>query len=86
LINPHLKNWDHDRVAVIDMILIKLAITEFLYFESIPTKVTINEYLEVAKMYSTPKSNEFINGLLDTILVLLKAEGKVQKSGRGLEE
>jgi N utilization substance protein B len=86
LIKPHLKNWDHDRVAIIDMILLKLSLTELLYFESIPTKVTINEYLEIAKMYSTPKSNEFINGLLDTLLVLLTEEGKVKKSGRGLLE
>ncbi len=84
LIKPHLKNWDHDRVAVIDMILIKMAAIEFECFETIPTKVTINEYVEISKLYSTPKSNEFINGLLDTILVLYSNEGKIKKTGRGL--
>jgi len=86
IIKPQLKNWDHDRVAIIDMILIKMAAIEFQDFETIPTKVTINEYLDISKDYSTPKSNEFINGMLDTILVKLTEEGKVNKSGRGLKE
>ena len=60
-------NWEQDRIAVLDMILLKLAIAEFLYFPSIPTKVTINEYLEIAKEYATPKSSTFINGILDVI-------------------
>ncbi|HRX28201.1 MAG TPA: transcription antitermination factor NusB [Saprospiraceae bacterium] len=68
------------------MILIKMAAIEFQDFETIPTKVTINEYLDISKDYSTPKSNEFINGMLDTILVKLTEEGKVNKSGRGLKE
>jgi transcription antitermination protein NusB len=67
----HLKgrtpNWEQDRIAVLDMILLKLAIAEFLYFPSIPTRVTINEYLEIAKEYATPKSSTFINGILDVI-------------------
>ena len=60
-------NWEKDRIAVLDMILLKLAISEFLYFPSIPFKVTINEYLEIAKEYATPKSSTFINGILDVI-------------------
>ena len=60
-------NWEKDRIAVLDMILLKLAISEFLYFPSIPSKVTINEYLEIAKEYATPKSSTFINGILDVI-------------------
>ena len=60
-------NWEKERIAVLDMILLKLAIAEFLYFPSIPSKVTINEYLEIAKEYATPKSSTFINGILDVI-------------------
>ena len=70
-LTTHLKgrtpNWDQDRIAVLDMILLKLAIAEFLYFPSIPSKVTINEYLEIAKEYATPKSSTFINGILDVV-------------------
>lgn len=60
-------NWEQDRIAILDMILLQLAIAEFLYFPSIPTKVTINEYLEIAKEYATPKSSQFINGILDVV-------------------
>lgn len=86
MIKPCLVNWDHERVAIIDMILLKMAISELLNCETIPTKVTINEYVEVSKMYSTPKSKEFINGVLDTILTKLIEEGKINKVGRGLVE
>jgi N utilization substance protein B len=84
LIEPTLKNWDADRLAIIDMILLKMAIAEFLYFPTIPTKVTLNEYLEVSKQYSTPKSKDFINGILDRLMKGLDAEGKINKEGRGL--
>lgn len=84
LIEPILKNWDAERVAIIDMILIKMALCEFLYFPTIPTKVTLNEFVEIAKVYSTDKSKEFINGILDRLLKQLIEEGKVQKEGRGL--
>ncbi|MDG2449240.1 MAG: transcription antitermination protein NusB [Saprospiraceae bacterium] len=67
IIKPTLKNWDHERVAIIDMILLKMALSEYLYFETIPTTVTLNEYLEVSKMYSTAKSKDFINGILDRL-------------------
>ncbi len=80
-----LENWDVDRVAVIDIILLKMASAEFLLFPSIPTKVTINEYLEISKLYSTDKSKDFINGVLDKLLQVLDEEGEVDKKGRGLE-
>ena len=77
-------NWDKDRIAEIDYILLKMAICELLNFSSIPEKVTINEYLEIAKEYSTPKSSIFINGILDKLVKEYKATGKLQKMGRGL--
>lgn len=77
-------NWDKDRIADIDAILLKMAICELLNFPSIPERVTINEYLEIAKEYSTPKSSIFINGILDKLVKEYKAEGKLNKSGRGL--
>lgn len=77
-------NWDKDRIAEIDSILLKMAICELLNFPSIPEKVTINEFLEIAKEYSTPKSSIFINGILDKLVKEYKAEGKLNKVGRGL--
>jgi N utilization substance protein B len=77
-------NWDKDRIADIDSILLKMAICELLNFSSIPEKVTINEFLEIAKEYSTPKSSIFINGILDKLVKEYKAEGKLNKTGRGL--
>lgn len=77
-------NWDKERIAEIDTILIKMAICEFLHFSSIPVKVTINEYLEIAKEYSTPKSSIFINGVLDKISKEYQEENKLNKIGRGL--
>lgn len=77
-------NWDKDRIAEVDSILLKMAICELLHFSSIPERVTINEYLEIAKEYSTPKSSIFINGILDKLTKEYKAEGKLNKIGRGL--
>ncbi len=77
-------NWDRDRIASLDMVLLKMAICELLHFSSIPTKVTINEYLEISKEYSTPKSSIFINGILDKLLKEYQNEGKLNKVGRGL--
>ncbi len=77
-------NWDKDRIADIDMALLQMAIAEFLYFPSIPVKVTINEYLEIAKEYSTPKSSLFINGILDRLVKEYTDKGTLNKSGRGL--
>ena len=84
LIGPKLKNWDSDRLAVLDVILLRMALAEFFEFPSIPTKVTINEYLDIAKEYSTPKSKDFINGILDSLMHDLKKQGKIKKTGRGL--
>lgn len=86
IIEPVLKNWDSDRIAVIDMILMKLAVTEMISFTTIPTKVTLNEYVEVAKLYSTAKSKDFINGILDKLMKDLDSAGKIVKEGRGLDE
>ena len=77
-------NWEADRIADIDMIIIKMAITEFLHFPSIPTRVTINEYIEVAKDYSTNKSGYFINGVLDKLSKDYETSEKMVKIGRGL--
>lgn len=77
-------NWDSDRIADIDMILIKMAISEFLHFPSIPTKVTINEYIEIAKDYSTEKSSYFLNGVLDKLAKNYRKNNQIQKIGRGL--
>jgi len=77
-------NWDNERIAEIDMILIKMALTEFLYFPSIPTKVTINEYIEISKDYSTQKSSFFINGVLDKLLKVYQQDKRLNKIGRGL--
>lgn len=77
-------NWDQDRIATIDMIILKMGIAEFLYFPSIPVRVTINEYLEVAKEYSTNKSSLFINGILDKQVKEYEEAGELNKIGRGL--
>ncbi len=84
LIGGKTQNWEADRIAMMDVILMKMALAELIYFTSIPVKVTINEYLELAKEFSTPKSNSFINGILDKILDDLKEQGKIRKYGRGL--
>ncbi|WP_298904606.1 transcription antitermination factor NusB [uncultured Psychroserpens sp.] len=78
------KNWDAERITQIDTVLMQMAICEFQKFPSIPVKVTINEYLEIAKEYSTPKSSNFINGILDKIIKEYTLEGKLNKVGRGL--
>jgi len=84
MISDKSHNWDIDRVALIDKIILKLAICEMINFPSIPVKVSINEYIEIAKQYSTPKSRNYINGILDVLAEDLKKEGKIKKSGRGL--
>ncbi len=79
MIKPKLKNWDADRIAQLDMIMIRMGICEFLYFETIPTKVTINEYIDIAKSYSTQQSGQFVNGILDSIHKDLQAAGNLKK-------
>jgi len=84
IIDKKTPNWDKERIAEIDMIILKMGISEFLYFPTIPVRATINEYLEVAKEYSTPKSSIFINGILDKMVKEFSAEDKLNKTGRGL--
>jgi len=79
IITPKLKNWDPERIAILDMILMKMGLAEFLYFETIPPKVTINEYIDLAKDYSTVQSGQFVNGILDNIHKELVQDGKMQK-------
>lgn len=83
-IKANTKNWDLDRIAFMDILIMQMAIAEFIGFPSIPTKVTMNEYLEVSKEYSTSKSNVFINGVLDKVAIQLKESKKIRKAGRGL--
>ncbi len=78
-IKPKLKNWDMERIALLDMIVMKMGVAEFLYFETIPPKVTINEYIDIAKEYSTQQSGQFVNGILDSIHKELIAEQKIHK-------
>jgi len=82
LITPKLQNWDPERIASVDMLLMEMGVCEFLYFPTIPTKVTINEYIDLAKAYSTPQSGQFVNGILDNILKDLEKEQLIQKVDR----
>ncbi|MCX2740469.1 transcription antitermination factor NusB [Pontibacter anaerobius] len=84
MIADSVKNWDVERVALLDKIILKMALSEMHIFRSIPVKVTINEYIEISKLYSTPKSKQFINGVLDKMAQELTAKGDIRKSGRGL--
>lgn len=84
LIKPKVKNWEMDRLATIDRILIEMALAEVINLPTIPVKVSMNEYIELSKYFSTPKSKVFINGILDHIIADLKTEGKINKQGRGL--
>jgi transcription antitermination protein NusB len=84
LIDAKTKNWELERIASTDIILIKMALTELVHFSNIPVKVTFNEYIEISKLFSTPKSKLFINGILDKLVEELKSEGTITKRGRGL--
>jgi N utilization substance protein B len=83
IIQSHINNWRIERLNKIDLLVLRLAITEFLYFDQVPTKVTLNEAIEVAKKFSTQKSGNFVNGILDSALTQLKESGRIQKKGRG---
>lgn len=83
-IKERVNNWEMDRIALIDKLLLRIGIAELLYFPDIPPKVSINEVIEIAKEYSTSNSGKFINGILDAILNELKESGKLNKRGRGL--
>jgi transcription antitermination protein NusB len=86
LITNRVANWEFGRLAVIDKIILRISICELLYFEDIPPKVSINEAIEIARRYSTEKSDKFVNGVLDSVLDDLKKSGRLRKSGRGLLE
>ena len=86
LIDKLTSNWELDRIARMDVLLMKIAIAELKVFKSIPTKVTLNEYIEISKFYSTPKSNGFINGILDKAIARLEKDGVIVKIGRGLKK
>lgn len=83
-ISSKIKNWDMDRLAIMDKMILKVALTEMIDFTGIPVKVSINEYIDISKTYSTPKSKQFVNGLLDTISEELIKNGVIKKSGKGL--
>lgn len=83
-LDDQLKNWELERIAMVDLIILKTALAELIHFPGIPVKVTINEFIEIAKRYSTPKSGKFVNGVLDVLSVKLAQEGVIRKSGRGL--
>ena len=84
LIAEKTKNWDIERLAFTDKVIISMALAEMIHFPSIPVKVTINEYIDISKTYSTPKSKQFVNGLLDVLAKELTDKGQIRKSGRGL--
>jgi len=83
-IEPNLKNWEMDRIAALDLVLMKMAVCELKYFPTVPIKVSINEYIDISKIYSTPKSKDFVNGVLDKTKLQLVELGLVNKEGRGL--
>ncbi len=86
IIKQRVDNWEMNRIALIDRILLRIGLCELLHFPDIPPKVSINESIEIAKIYSTAGSGKFINGILDAVLAELKKNGKLNKSGRGLVE
>lgn len=84
LISAKTQNWDYERIALMDTILLKMALCEILYFQTIPVKVSINEYIDLSKDYSSPKSKVFINGILDKLVIEFREKGTLNKTGRGL--
>lgn len=86
MIDKHTRNWELERIATLDILLMKLALGEILFISNVPVKVSMNEYIDLAKEYSSPQSGRFINGVLDKMVAELKAENKIQKTGRGLLE
>lgn len=86
MISEKTVNWEVERIAQMDVLLMKMALTEVMFFENIPVKVSLNEYIDISKEYSTPKSKVFINGILDKIVIEQKRENKIVKTGRGLKE
>lgn len=86
LIDKHTQNWEIERIANMDMLLMEMALAEILYIPNVPVKASLNEYIDISKEYSTPNSKTFVNGVLDKIIAELKRENKINKTGRGLKE
>lgn len=86
LIDKHTQNWEVERIANMDMLLMEMALAEILYLPNVPVKASLNEYIDISKEYSTPNSKTFVNGVLDKIIAELKREDKINKTGRGLKE
>jgi N utilization substance protein B len=86
MIRQRVANWEFNRIAVMDRLILRMCICELVHFEDIPPKVSINEAIEIARRYSTDKSDKFVNGVLDSVLDDLKSTGALKKSGRGLVE
>jgi N utilization substance protein B len=86
MIARHTQNWEVDRIASMDMLLMQMALAEILYIPNVPVKASLNEYIDISKEYSTPNSKTFVNGVLDKIIAELKQNGKIEKTGRGLKE
>ncbi len=86
LIGKHTQNWEVERIANMDMLLMEMSLAEILYIPNVPVKASLNEYIDISKEYSTPNSKTFVNGVLDKIIAELKRENKINKSGRGLKE
>ena len=86
VIRSKVANWDFSRIAVLDRLILRMAICELLYFKEIPPKVTMNEAIELAKLFSTERSGQFVNGVLDAVLSEMKTSGELSKAGRGLFE
>jgi transcription antitermination protein NusB len=85
-LSPCLQNWDMTRIALVDSVVMQMAVAEWLYFPAVPVKVTLNEYIDIAKQFSTPKSGDFVNGILDCVIKNLREADKIKKEGRGLVE
>ena len=86
LIEAKTKNWELERIASMDVLLMKMALAEMMNVSNVPVKVSLNEYIDISKEYSTPNSKTFINGILDKLIADLKRDGKIEKTGRGLVE
>lgn len=86
IIGKHTQNWELERIAAMDMLLMEMALVEILYLPNVPVKASLNEYIDISKEYSTPNSKTFVNGVLDKAIAELKRENRIQKTGRGLKE
>ena len=85
IIKPKLKGWEAERIPILDMTIIKMAMSEMIHFATIPLKVTVNEYIDLTKLFCSVKSKDFVNGIMDRIMRDLQSQGKILKTGRGLD-